>query len=147
MDDLVTVEDISARLPVPWVNTMQPYVEQLIADAATEIDIAFQRRGRDWEREVSLTPWLRKVSAKCIREMVAAAVVIGPSVGIQSGTSTSGPITDSVSYGKNTAEYVSFSGVRLTDDMLEELGLLRRTGARGTFPRPLRWPEVSDYVR
>ena len=147
MDTLVTVEDVAARLPVPWDKSMQPYVEQLIDDAATEIDVAFQRRGRSWEREVSTTPWLGTVSAKVIREMVAAAVVIGPSVGIQSGTSTSGPITDSVSYGKNTADYVSFAGVRLTDDMLEELGLLKRTGPRGTFPRPLRWPEVSDYVR
>lgn len=147
MNDLVTLDDVTARLPIPWDETLEPYVLRLIDDAVVEVEVAFQRRGRDWYREAKSKTWLEPVTARVIREMVAAAVIIGPSVGIQSGTSTSGPITDSVSYGKNTADYVSFAGVRLTDDMLEALGLNGGRGPRGSFPSPLRWPEVRDRVR
>ena len=75
---------------------------------------------------------------RAIREMVAAAVIIGPNAGVRSVSSTTGPQSDSITYADVGA--VSFGGVSLTDQLLELLGLLGGR-PRGNFPRPLRWPE------
>lgn len=135
----VTAIDVADRIPVPVTEEQLEFIEVRVQDSIDLIREAFLRRGRDFDRELETVPWLRLAATRVVREMVAAAVVVGAHAGVRSVSSTTGPQADSVTY-TDAGQMVRFSGVALTDDLLAELGLYPR-GARGRFPRPIRWPE------
>lgn len=141
---LVTVEDINARLAIP-LNTddarLVAQVDTLIADAEEAIDVAFMKSGRSWERELVTVPWLESESKRVIRQMVVAAITIGPNAGVRSVSSTTGQESDSITYA-DAIDWVTFGGVKLTDEQMRALGLFTSGRPRGVFPPPLRWPEV-----
>lgn len=137
---LVTFDDVVSRLdPRPPAET-KSRVEVLIGDAEQEIRVAFLKAGRDFDAELVTVPWLRPEAEKIIREMVSAAVIIGPNAGVRTVASSTGQESDSITYADVNS--VSFGGVRLTDEQREALGLLLGRLPRGRFPGPLRWPEV-----
>lgn len=135
----ITAIDVADRIPVPVTEEQLTFIEVRVQDSIDLIREAFLRRGRDFDRELETVPWLRLAATRVVREMVAAAVVVGAHAGVRSVSSTTGPQADSVTY-TDAGQMVRFSGVALTDDLLAELGLYPR-GARGRFPRPIRWPE------
>ena len=135
----VTAIDVADRIPVPVTEEQLAFIEVRVQDSIDLIREAFLRRGRDFDRELETVPWLRLAATRVVREMVAAAVVVGAHAGVRSVSSTTGPQADSVTY-TDAGQMVRFSGVALTDDLLAELGLYPR-GSRGRFPRPIRWPE------
>ena len=135
---LVTVDEIAAVLPTGIAPDQEGRAQALIDLAEEEIELAFARRGRDFHAELAATPWLETAARRAVREMVSAAVVIGPNAGVKRASSTTGPQSDSVEW--HDPKAVSFGGVSLTDDLLELLGLLG-VRARGRFPRAKRWPE------
>ena len=135
---LVTVDEIAAVLPTGLEPAQEDRVENLIGLAEEEIELAFARRGRDFRAELVTVPWLESAARRAVREMVSAAVVIGPNAGVRSVSSTTGQESDSITYAD--VDSVSFGGVRLTDALLELLGLVG-VRARGSFPCPPRWPE------
>lgn len=138
MATLVTVDEIAAVLPTDLEPGQEERVEALIELAEEEIELAFARRDRDFRAELATTSWLELVARRAVREMVSAAVIIGPNAGVRSVSSTTGPQSDSITYADVDA--VSFGGVALTDKLLELLGLVG-VRPRGRFPRPARWPE------
>ena len=135
---LVTVDEIAAVLPTGIAPDQEGRAQALIDLAEEEIELAFARRDRDFHAELATTPWLETAARRAVREMVSAAVVIGPNAGVKRASSTTGPQSDSVEW--HDPKAVSFGGVSLTDDLLELLGLLG-VRPRGNFPRPPRWPE------
>lgn len=138
--ELVTVDDVVKRLdPQPDPST-HGRVALLIGDAERKIRTAFLRAGRDFDAALRSIPWLEDEAEDVIREMVSAAIIIGPNAGVRSASSTTGQESDQVTYAN--PEAVSFGGVRLTDDMRRALGLPGDGLARGKFPPPRRWPEV-----
>ena len=120
---LVTPEDIIKRLP----DTVKPLspgdkerVATLIEDAEFLIRDEFALARRDFDAEMT-APHRARTAARVIRQMVAAAVIVGPHVGVKSVSSTTGPASDSVVYQVPPA--VSFDGVFLTDEQRRLLGL------------------------
>lgn len=137
---LVTVADVVARLdPRPGEETY-PRIEILIDDAERKIRTAFLKANRDFDAALIAVPWLRDEAVDVIREMVSAAIIIGPNAGIRTVSSTTGSESDSVTYAD--VDSVSFGGIRLTDAQREALGLPSGGLPRGRFPRARRWPEV-----
>lgn len=134
----VTPEDVRVRLAVPFEPGDTDRVQVLIDDAVRKIRGAFSRRGRDFDAEVEMVPWLADAAFDVVLEMVTSAIVLGPNAGVRSASSTTGPQSDSITYADPGR--IAFSGVKLLDDMLADLGLLVGV-PRGRFPRPLRWPE------
>lgn len=136
---LVSVDDVVSRLdPQPDPSTY-PRIELLVEDAEELVGDAFAERGRSLEAYVSV-PWQERRAARVIREMVSAAILVGPNAGVRSVSSATGQESDSITYADVDA--VSFGGVRLSDAMLVLLGLWGYGLARGSFPGPRRWPEV-----
>lgn len=138
MEPLISADEIAGVLPIDLDPAQLAKVETLIGLAEEEIELAFARRGRDFRAELSTTSWLGLAARRAVREMVGAAIIIGPNVGVKRASSTTGPQSDSVEW--HDPKAVSFGGVTLTDDLLALLGL-SGGGPRGRFPRPLRWPE------
>ena len=138
MATLVTVDEIAAVLPTGIDDDQRDRVESLLELAEEEIVLAFARRGRNFQAELSSSPWLEMAARRAVREMVSAAVVVGPNAGVKRASSTTGPQSDSVEW--HDPRVVSFGGVALTDDLLELLGLLG-VRPRGNFPEAKRWPE------
>lgn len=138
MEPLITADEIAGVLPVALDPAQMAKVDTLIGLAEEEIELAFARRGRDFRAELVSVPWLELAARRAVREMVGAAIIIGPNVGVKRASSTTGPQSDSVEW--HDPKAVSFGGVSLTDDLLALLGL-SGGGPRGRFPRPLRWPE------
>lgn len=134
----IDLEGLKKRFPRPLTLDEEDRLVLLAQDALDQIRIAFLRRGRDFDRELETVPWLRFAAQSAVRHMVNAAVLVGQNVGVRSLSSTTGPTSDSITYSDVNA--ASWGGVLLTDGLLEQLGLGVR-GARGRFPRPLRWPE------
>lgn len=128
---------------VPHLATVDE--EQLatwIEDAISEIQIAFARRGRDFNQELETSSWLAPVARRVVRDMVAAVALVGSNVGMRSASSTTGPQADSVTY--SDVDSVSWGGVRLTPAQLVDLGL----GAvlpRGKFAPRIQWPELPRW--
>lgn len=137
---LVSFEDVNARLDVPLEEAARPRVEVLIEDAVAIVRTAFLKCGRDFDAELERVAWLADEAGRVVREMVSAAILVGPNAGVRSVSSTTGPQSDSITYAD--VDSVSFGGVRLTDQQRLDLGLCFPGGARGRFPRPVRWPEV-----
>lgn len=137
---LVSFEDVNARLDVPLEEAARPRVEVLIEDAVAIVRTAFLKCGRDFDAELERVAWLADEVGRVVREMVSAAILVGPNAGVRSVSSTTGPQSDSITYAD--VDSVSFGGVRLTDQQRLDLGLCFPGGPRGRFPRPVRWPEV-----
>lgn len=120
---LVTTEDVVKRLP----TTVKPLsvddttrVATLIEDAEFLIRDEFALARRNFDAEMTL-PHRRRTAERVIRQMVAAAVIVGPHVGVKSVSSTTGPASDSITY--QDPPNVSFDGVFLTDEQRRLLGL------------------------
>lgn len=139
---MVTVdpEDITSRLAIPLTPAHTPRVKLLIADAIELIEVAFQKAGRDLQDELSTVVWLPATVRRIVREMVAAAIIIGPHVGLSSMSTTAGAVTEQRGFAREGTSAVSFAGVLLTDTHLSDLGL-SAAGPRGSFPPAPRWPE------
>lgn len=135
---LVTVDEIAAVLPTGIAPDQEGRAQALVDLAEEEIELAFARRGRDFRAELVTVPWLESAARRAVREMVSAAVVVGPNAGVKRASSTTGPQSDSVEW--HDPKAVSFGGVSLTEDLLELLGLLG-VRPRGSFPCPPSWPE------
>lgn len=140
MTTLITAEEIAGALPVDLTEEQRAKLDAQIELAEEEIALAFARRGRSFQNELAASEWLEMAARRAVREMVSAAVIIGPNAGVRSVSSTTGPQSDSITYADVGA--VSFGGVALTDKLLELLGLAG-VRPRGRFPRPVRWPEVE----
>lgn len=136
---LVTPEDVVSRLDPRPDPSSHERIRFLIGDAEQKIRTAFMKAGRDFDTALISIPWLMPEAEDIIREMVSAAIIIGPNAGVRSASSTTGPQSDSITYAD--VDSVSFSGVRLTDAQREALGLPTGGYARGNFPSPRRWPE------
>ena len=120
---LVTPEDITKRLP-ETVKPLSPgdleRVATLIEDAEFLIRDEFALARRDFDAEM-IVPHRARTAARVIRQMVAAAVIVGQRVGVKSLSSTTGPASDSITY--QDPPKVSFDGVFLTDEQRRLLGL------------------------
>lgn len=137
---LVTFEDVVSRLDPRPPDETQGRVDLLISDAEQAIRTAFLKAGRDLDAELVTVPWMRPEVERVIREMVAAAIIIGPNAGVRTVASSTGQESDTITYADVDA--VSFGGVRLTDAQRHDLALSLGAVPRGRFPRPSRWPEV-----
>lgn len=139
---LVQAQDITSRLAIPLTDDQTDRVDILLRDAEEQIEVAFQKEGRDFRRSLDAVIWLPAEARRVIREMVSAAIIIGPNAGVRTASSATGQESDSVTYDKTDA--VSFAGVRLTDEQRRDLGLSISSGPRGDFPDPPKWPEVAS---
>lgn len=145
IEQLAPEADIVARLPRTLDAEERTRLGHLVGDAVEAIAVEFDDAGRDLAAELSrdyntsLQPLHSKVRW-AIREMVSAAVLIGPNAGMRSVSSSTGPESDSVTFADVGS--ASFGGVALTDAIRKRLGLATGDRPRGRFPRPLRWPEV-----
>lgn len=135
----ITVAEIEERLPRPLDPTETARMKALIADAVEYLEVEFQKCGRELDKELVRIPWLESVARRVIREMVSAAVLVGPNVGVRSASSATGQESDSITF--SDVDSVGWGGVRLTDHQRLDLGLCMPGGARGHFPRPVHWPE------
>ena len=136
---------VAERLPQPLTDEEMQRLDVLIDDAVELLEIEFLRCGRDFDRELETVPWLGSVARRVVREMVSAAILVGPNAGVRSVSSTTGQESDSITYAD--VDSVSFGGVRLTDAQRAQLGLCMPGGARGSFPPPRCWPEVYSWPR
>ena len=135
----ISVSEIESRLPRPLSEDERPRMKALIDDAVEYLEVEFQKCGRTLDAALARTPWLESVVRRVIREMVSAAVLIGPNVGVRSASSTTGPQSDSITFAD--VDSVGWGGVRLTGQQRLDLGLCMPGGARGKFPPPAYWPE------
>ena len=135
----IKVSEIEARLPRPLAADEKPRMEALITDALEYLEVEFQRCGRTLADALERTPWLEAVVRRVVRDMVSAAVLVGPNVGMRSASSTTGPQSDSITFAD--VDSVGWGGVRLTPAQRLDLGLCMPGGARGKFAPPAYWPE------
>lgn len=135
---LVTVDDVVSRLDPRPDPLTHDRIQLLISDAEDKIRRAFLKAGRDFDAALVTSRWLESEAEDVIREMVSAAIIIGPNAGVRTATSSTGQESDSITYADVNA--VSFGGVRLTDQQKIDLGLGGGL-PRGRFPFPRRWPE------
>lgn len=136
----VTVDDVRDHMQVPFDDADDVWVEKQIDSAYRKIRTAFLKRGRDFDAELETVPWLPDAAFDVVLEMVTGAITVGPNAGVRSVSSTTGPQSDSITYADPGR--IAFSGVKLLDDMLDALGLLRGL-PRGRFPAPVKWPEPT----
>lgn len=139
---LVSVEDVVSRLdpqPDPSTHTR---IELLIGDSERKIRTAFMKSGRDFDTSLAVVPWLQHEVEDVIREMVSAAIIIGPNAGVRTVASATGQESDTITYADVNS--VSFGGVRLTDAQREALGVPVISGPMGWFPPVKSWPEVES---
>lgn len=139
---LVKVDDVTERLPetvLPLSEHDEIRVDRFLNDAEEIIRDAFLRNHRYLDTEILVVPWLERAVIRTVREMVSASLIIGPHVGLNSASSTTGPQSDSASY--RDVPMVSFSGPKLTDELRDDLGLPITVRSRWKFPSPRKWPE------
>lgn len=139
MIEPVSVEDLAAIFPRPLELDEQSRAENLIVAADDRIREAFERRGRDLDREAIRTPWLARTYRRVVREMVSAAILIGEDVGRASASSTTGPQSDSVTWSQGIP--ISWGFIELTDEQERDL-LDHQNLPSGGFRRLRPWPEV-----
>lgn len=145
IDSLAPEDELVARFPRPLDPVELSRLRQLVKDAAAEVEVEFADAGRDLaaELDVDLNTPVRVLHHKvgwAIREMVSAAVLIGPNAGMRSVSSSTGAESDSATFAD--VDSVSWSGVAVTDRIRRRLGLPTGVRPRGRFPRPWVWPEV-----
>ena len=134
----IDLDGLKKRCPRPLLPDEETRLELLADDAMDEIRMAFMKRGRNLDSELLTVPWLPFAVGKTVREMVVAAILVGVDVGRRSASVAAGQVSESYTFAD--VDSVSWGGVKLTDSLLDLLGL-RSGGARGSFPRPLEWPE------
>ncbi|MEJ6013813.1 Gp19/Gp15/Gp42 family protein [Corynebacterium sp. H127] len=120
---LVSAQEVLLRLPgsvKPLSGEDAARLEALIDDAEELIRDAFEEAGRDFDIEV-LLPRQQRTITRVIREMVAAAVIIGPNAGVRTLKSATGPQSDEITWADPPK--IGFSGVLLTDEQRRALGL------------------------
>lgn len=145
IEQLAPEQDIIERLPRPLDADERTRLGHLITDSVEAIAVEFDDAGRDLAAEMSadynssLQPLHYKVRW-AIREMVSAAVLIGPNTGMRTVSSSTGAQSDSATF--TDVESASWSGIALTDRLRRRLGLPTGVRPRGRFPRALLWPEV-----
>lgn len=142
---VVSVDDVVTRLPervLPLSDHDKGRVDAFLGDAVDLIRVEFAREGRDFDAELVTVSWLPVAAKFVVREMVAASVIIGPSHGVRSETSNTGPVSDAITYNDDIRGRVSFGGVVLPDDLRARLGLSVQALPGGRFPRAICWPEV-----
>ena len=142
---VVSVDDVVTRLPervLPLSDHDKGRVDAFLGDAVDLIRVEFAREGRDFDAELVAVSWLPVAAKFVVREMGAASVIIGPSHGVRSETSNTGPVSDSITYNDDVRGRVSFGGVVLPDDLRARLGLSVQALPGGRFPTAVRWPEV-----
>lgn len=137
---LVELKDLADRLPVVLAPEDADRVNILLGDAEEIVRDAFARVGRDFDTEAR-TAWVMNAAKRVIREMVAAAVIIGPAVGKATSSSTTGAESDSDTWGTDALGVTGFGRLILTPALREELGLPSEAVPLGHFPAPARWPE------
>lgn len=140
---LVTATEVISRLPssaLPIDPHEAGRLNLLLIDAEEKIEVEFAREGRDFRQELTTVSWLRVAAASVVREMVAAAIIIGPNVGVRSASSTTGAQSDTITFAD--VDSVGWAGIRLTDAQRKTLGLQAGSYVRGFFPPPPVWPEV-----
>lgn len=144
---LVEVEDVKVRAPRPLTDVEVGRAGVLIGDAERLIRSEFGRARRDFDREVT-DEWFADTVRRVMLEMVLAAVLIGPNMGMRSATSTTGAVSDSATFTDTVDGAASWAGVRLTDVHRDDLGLRGGSLPRGRFPvgAPV-WPESRVEVR
>lgn len=135
---LVSAKDVAARMPRMLDPEEHQRLELFLQDAEDYIRNEFLKRGRDFDAELVSVPWLRFSATRVIREMVAAAIMVGGNTGVRTLTSTTGPQSDSITFAQVGVS--GYGGVTLTDEWRIELGL-GSGGPRGSFPDPQPWPE------
>lgn len=149
IEQLAPEDEVIARIPRPLDDDDRLRLGKLIEDAAAEIAVAFSDAGRNLVAELAAESVAPKVLhykvGWAIREMVSAAVMIGPNAGMRSVASSTGPESDSVTFAD--VDSVTFAGVALTDRIRRRLGLPTGDRPVGRFPPPLRWPEVIHDAR
>ena len=149
IEQLAPLEDIVARLPRGLDADETARLQHLITDAVELLEVEFADSGRDLavELDVDYNTRVQPLHSKvrwAVREMVSAAVLIGPNAGMRSVSSSTGPESDSVTFADVGS--VSFGGVALTDRIRRRFGLSSGDRPKGRFPPPLRWPEVINDV-
>lgn len=136
----VSVDDVVSRLDPRPDPSMHDRIELLIGDAVQKIRTAFLKAGRSFDAELASVEWLEPEAVDVVREMVSAAILIGPNAGVRSVSSATGQESDMITYAD--VDSVSFGGVKLLERHREALGLPTAALPRGRFPRARRWPEV-----
>lgn len=134
----IDLEGLKARFPRPLLPDEETRLKLLADDALDEIRMEFLKRGKNLDTELLSNPWLKVAVAKAVREMVTSSVLVGADVGRRSTSVNAGQVSESYTFAD--VDSVSWGGVKLTNALLDLLGL-RTCGARGNFPRPLQWPE------
>lgn len=136
---LVTVTDVVIRLDPQPPPDSYPRIEVLLEDAEELIRVAFLRAGQNLDGALEMVEWMVFEVRRVIREMVSAAIIVGPNAGVRTATSTTGQESDSITYAD--VDSVSFGGVRLTDSQRRCLGLPAEGMPVGNFPPAWVWPE------
>lgn len=136
---LVTPEDVTVRLPAsvkPLSQDDKERIATLIEDAEFLIRDEFAAVHRDFDAEMAV-PHRARTAARVIRQMVAAAIIVGPHAGVKSVSSTTGPSSDSITY--QDPPQVSFDGVFLTDEQRRLLGLDVSAARPSYYYPPSTW--------
>lgn len=134
----VSVDALEARLPRPLDLAERKRAGVLLDDAEDRVREELNRAGRDLDIEFLTRPGFAYTVERVIREMVAAAVLIGANAGYRSVASTTGAESDSVTF---AGDNPGWGNVYLTDEHKRDLGLPGAARPSGVFPRPWVWPE------
>lgn len=137
---LVSIEQFVTRFPRPLSSFERSRSEQLLEDSEEIVAAAFARERRSLEAELAEHPkWLPPVVARVIREMVAAAILVGDAAGKRQSAVTAGMVSESATWADVGS--VSWGEPILTDDHRRDMGLNGAALPSGRFPSPPRWPE------
>ncbi|RAV34947.1 hypothetical protein CWC39_00855 [Corynebacterium heidelbergense] len=134
----MTVEALEARLPRPLDLVERGRAETLLGDAEDRVREELGRVGRDLDSEYFSRPGFGYTVDRVIREMVAAAVLIGVNAGYRSVASTTGAESDSATF---AGDNPGWGNVYLTEEHKRDLGLPGAARPSGRFPMPWVWPE------
>lgn len=141
--ELIELPDITSLFPRPLETDETERAEGLIDAALELIEEAFLRRGRDFYREADDSRLLQLTVKRVVRGMISEAIHVGENVGRQSASSTTGPVSDSVTWSQGVG--IHWDGVYLTDKWLRDLGLLGESTLGYSFPRSKRYAEPVAY--
>lgn len=117
-----TIQDLEGVFPRPLMDDERERVQNLINRALELIWMEFARRGRDFDKELKESQWLRIAARHAVVMMVSQAVLVGENIGAASASSTTGPQSDSVTWSQGVG--IKWGGVGIDDAILELLGLV-----------------------
>lgn len=135
---LVTVDDIEARFPRPLTPAEKRRAGTLIEDARGLIAEEFYREGVDLESRLKV-PGFQVTFARVVRDLVAQALHLGGDVNRRSRQVGVGAINETTTWTDGVIG--PWSGMGLTDEQRQSLGLSTSAHALGRFPAAQRWPE------